>query len=447
MLVTLAALNLSWELDGWIILAAVLCAIACAIPGNFLVLRRMSMLGDAITHAVLPGIAVAFFVSQSRSSLPMFLGAAVVGILTAFFVDWIQRLGRVDEGASMGVVFTSLFALGLVMIVQAADHVELDPGCVLYGAIELTPLDMVIVQGRELPRAVLILGLLAIANTVFVGVFFKELLISSFDPSLATTSGISAAWMHYLLMVVVAVTAVACFESVGSVLVVAMFVVPPATAYMLTDRLSWMIGLSLLVAVLSGVLGHISAIAVPSWFGFQSTTTASMMAVCSGVFLFAAALFAPRHGIVIRAGRRYLLSLRILCDDLVALLYRLGEGTNEARIKMEGAQESLLCQRLPLVLAARLLVQRGDVSLSDGHLLLTSQGQQRAQNLIRSHRLWESYLQDQAGMGADRVHVPAERLEHFTDSRLRGELDRETNTATTDPHGRDIPAEVDARDR
>ena len=374
----LAELNLTWELDGWIILAAVLCAVACAIPGNFLVLRRMSMLGDAITHAVLPGIAVAFFVSQSRSSLPMFLGAVVVGVLTAFFVDWIGRVGRVDEGASMGVVFTSLFALGLVMIVQAADHVDLDPSCVLYGAIELTPLDMIVVQGREMPRAVLVLGVLAIANLLFVCLFFKELLISSFDPSLATTSGFNAVVMHYVLMVVVAVTAVACFESVGSVLVVAMFVVPPATAYMLTDRLSWMIGLSLIVAVASAVLGHLSAIAVPSWFGFQSTTTASMMAVCSGCFLFIAALFAPRHGIVIRAGRRHLLSLRILSDDVVALLYRVGEGKAEARVSMEGAQDSLLCRRLPLALATRLLAHRGDISVSEGSLLLTYQGQQRA---------------------------------------------------------------------
>ncbi|MCG8653273.1 MAG: iron ABC transporter, partial [Pirellulales bacterium] len=173
-----------------------------------------------------------------------------------------------------------------------------------------------------------------------------------------------------------------------------------------------------------------------------STTTASMMAVCCGLFLFAAALFAPRHGILVRAARRYFLSLRILCDDLIALLYRLGEGKLEPRITMAGAKESLLCGRVPLTLATRLLARRGDVELDLGSVLLTPQGRQRAQNLIRSHRLWESYLQDQAGMGADQVHAPAERLEHFTDSRLRGGLDRETNAATTDPHGRTIPEEA-----
>src|SRR6056297_458775 len=150
-LAMIAELNLSWGLDGWIILAGALSAVASALLGNFLVLRRMSMLGDAISHAVLPGLAAAYFLSGTRSSLPMFLGAVLVGIITAFFTEWIRGAGKVDEGASMGVVFTSLFALGLVMIVQAADQVDLDPGCVLYGAIELTPLDTIEIGSIFIP--------------------------------------------------------------------------------------------------------------------------------------------------------------------------------------------------------------------------------------------------------------------------------------------------------
>ena len=119
--------NWSWNIDGWIVLAGVLCAVAASLPGNFLLLRRMSLLGDAISHAVLPGLAVAFLISNSRSGIPMYLGAVVTGLLTALFTEWIRNFGDVDEGASMGVVFTTLFALGLVMIVQAADHVDLDP--------------------------------------------------------------------------------------------------------------------------------------------------------------------------------------------------------------------------------------------------------------------------------------------------------------------------------
>ena len=151
---SILAFSWHWGLDGWIVAAGILCAMSCALLGNFLVLRRMSMMGDAISHAVLPGLAIAFLVTNSRESLPMFIGAAIVGVLTALFTQWINRFGRVEESASMGVVFTSLFAIGLILIVRAADHVDLDPGCVLYGAIEMVPLDIRNVFGFEIPRAV-----------------------------------------------------------------------------------------------------------------------------------------------------------------------------------------------------------------------------------------------------------------------------------------------------
>ncbi|TVP80056.1 MAG: metal ABC transporter permease, partial [Puniceicoccaceae bacterium] len=203
-----------YAIDTWIVIVGALAAIACALLGNFLVLRKMSMMGDAISHAVLPGLAIAFIITGARASLTMFIGAAVVGLLTAVFTQWISRFGKVDEGASMGIVFTSLFALGLLLIVQAADHVDLDPSCVLYGAIELTPLDVVWQTeifgiAVDVPRAALILGGVTLLNLGFVVGFFKELRISSFDPELATTMGIRSNRMHYLLMALVAMTTVA----------------------------------------------------------------------------------------------------------------------------------------------------------------------------------------------------------------------------------------------
>jgi manganese/zinc/iron transport system permease protein len=484
----IVGLNWIWALDGWIVAVAMLCAVASALLGNFLILRRMSMLGDAITHAVLPGLAVAFFVSHSRSSLPMFLGAVIVGILTAFFTEWIRRVGKVDEGASMGVVFTSLFALGLVMIVQAADKVDLDAGCVLYGSIELTPLDTVLLlerpakegaskderrmsrqrwvdqgapakegaskderrtssqrwvdQGAPVPRAFLTLGVVTVVNLLFVVMFYKELKLSSFDPELATTTGFNASLMHYLLMVLVAVTAVASFESVGSVLVVAMFIVPPATAYMLTDRLHVMIGLSLIVAILSAILGHVSALVVPGWFGFQSTTTAGMMAVAAGGLLLCATLLGPRHGILVKLVRRQLLSLSILADDVVAVLYRIGEQEKAAAARASELKKSLFCSEWSLRGVLAWLDRQGAIERSAGMIALTEQGRLRAQHLVRSHRLWEQYLQDYAGIDASRVHPQAEKLEHFTDPRLRQQLDSETDAPQIDPHGRPIPSEI-----
>ncbi len=302
----------SWELDGWIIAAGALCAIASALLGPYLVLRKMSMMGDAISHAVLPGIAIAFLITESRASLPMFIGAAIVGLLTAIFTEWIRRFGKVDEGASMGVVFTGLFALGLVLVVQAADKVDLDPGCVLYGAIEMTPLDTTMFLGYDVPRVVITLGAVALLNLTCVLLFYKELKITSFDPALATTLGISSRLMHYLLMTLVAITAVASFEAVGNILVVAMLIVPAATAYMLTDRLSVMILLSVILGIASAVLGHLSAIMVPPVFGFGSTITAGMMALAAGVLFVFAALCGPRHGIITKLIQRRRLSVKCL---------------------------------------------------------------------------------------------------------------------------------------
>lgn len=313
----------NWSLDGWIIAAGALCALASALLGPFLVLRKMSMMGDAISHAVLPGLAVAFLVTNSRASLPMFIGAAIVGLLTALFTEWIRGFGKVDEGASMGVVFTGLFALGLVLVVQAADKVDLDPGCVLYGAIEMTPLDTISVGSWEVPRVVLTLGAVSLLNLVCVVLFYKELKISSFDPALATTLGISARFMHYLLVTLVAITAVASFEAVGNILVVAMLIVPAAAAYMLTDRLNVMIVLSVIFGVVSAVLGHLGAITVPPIFGYESTTTAGMMALASGLLFTLAALCGPRHGIITKLIYRARLSSalgsgRLRAEDALA---------------------------------------------------------------------------------------------------------------------------------
>ncbi len=440
----LSGINWYWNLDGWIVAAGVLCAVASALLGNFLVLRRMSMLGDAVSHAVLPGLAAAFWISSSRSSLPMFIGAVIVGVLTALFTEWIRGVGQVDEGASMGVVFTSLFAVGLVMIVQT-NRVDLDAKCVLYGAIEYTPLDRIAVFGFEIPRAVLMLASVLVLNLVFVVVFFKELKLSSFDPSLATSMGLSAKFMHYALMILVATTTVASFESVGNILVVAMFVVPPAAAYLLTDRLGRMIVISAIIAACSAVLGHISAITVPGWFGYPSTQTSAMMAVVAGLAFLMAALFGPRHGSVIKFIRQRVLSLNILSDDIVALLFRLEERGNAKPLGIDQTPrvlaKTLVTSRWWIKAALWRLRSQRAVSSENGSVHLTEVGRQQARGLVRSHRLWEQYLASQASMDSDRLHDTAERLEHFTDRQLREQLDREMDQPTRDPHGTAIPSE------
>lgn len=285
---------MNWtSVDTWIVVTGALCAMACALPGCFLVLRKMSMMGDAISHAVLPGLAIAFLVTGDRASLPMFVGAAATGVLTAFFTQWIHRFASVDQGAAMGVVFTTLFAIGLVIIVRAADHVDLDPGCVLYGAIEFTPLDTVRVGMWAVPRAALVNGAVLLVNIAVIALLFKELRLSAFDPELAATLGFSPGFLHYLLMTLVAVTTVAAFESVGSIIVIAMLIVPAATAQMLTNRLLPMLLISAVLAAASALLGHLGAIVMPPWFGFESTTSSGMMAFAAGA-IFLVAMLATR---------------------------------------------------------------------------------------------------------------------------------------------------------
>lgn len=297
-----------------IILTASLTAAACAVVGTFLVLRKMALIGDAISHAVLPGIAIAFFITHSLNSLPMVIGASALGLVTVALIEGLYRTRRVTEDSAIGVVFPALFALGVLLISCFAGKVHLDTECVLYGEIAFVPFNTLSLGGVDLgPRSLWVLGAVTAGNLTFVTLFWKELKISTFDPALATSLGLAPTLVQYLLMAAVSATTVAAFESVGAILVVAMLIVPAATAYLLTDRLWIMLLLSVIVGVLSAISGY----------GFArlfDISVAGSMALCTGIFFTAAWLFAPRHGIVARTIRRARLSVRFAGDLLVVHL-------------------------------------------------------------------------------------------------------------------------------
>jgi manganese/zinc/iron transport system permease protein len=305
--------------EGWILAVAMMTNVACGVIGCYLVLRRMSLMGDAISHAVLPGLVIAFLFTGSLNIGGMFVGAFIVGLLTTFLTQALHRLGGVPADASMGVVFTSLFAIGVVLLRRYAGNVDLDPDCVLQGQLTLMPNIRVEVFGLSIPRAALSIGAVLIANVIFVGLLWKELKITSFDPALATTMGLRSGLIHYLLMAMVAGTTVASFEAVGSILVIAMLIVPGATAHLLTDRLSRMLMIAAAVAALSGYVGFSAA----RWNG--NVEPAGMIAVASGVLFFLAVFFSPRYGIVSTLWRNLQTSSRILREDILAMLYRLEE--------------------------------------------------------------------------------------------------------------------------
>jgi manganese/zinc/iron transport system permease protein len=292
---------MNWtELDTWIAITGVLVCLACTLPGAFLMLNRQSMLGDGISHAVLPGLAIAFLLTNSRGVLPMVIGAVIAGVITALFSQAVQRFGQVESGAALGVVFCGLFAIGLILIRVASDKVDLDPDCVLYGSIETAVVDV-----NRVPRVAWISAGLLFVNALLTVLFYKELRLAAFDPALATTLGFNADLIRLGLTLVASVTTVLAFESVGSILVIAMLVVPAAAASMLTRRLHVLLFLALIFAALSAVLGHIGAITVPRLAGrllgqpnLGATSSAAMMAVAAGV------LFLIAWGVSWLRGRR-----------------------------------------------------------------------------------------------------------------------------------------------
>jgi len=220
------------------------------------------MVGDAISHSVLPGIVLAFLISGSRDSITMLIGAGVLGILSTFLIEFFHRKGKLQTDASIGVTFTWLFAIGVILVSVYAGQVDVDQDCVLYGEIAYVPLDVWITEdGTNLgPRAVYISGTILLIVIAFIGLGYKELFITTFDPALSAALGISTTLWHYLLMGAVSLTTVASFESVGAILVVALLVTPASTAYLLTNDFKKMLYLSSFFGILISIGGYYLAV-------------------------------------------------------------------------------------------------------------------------------------------------------------------------------------------
>ena len=282
----------------WIILTGSLVAVCCALVGTFLVLKGMAMVGDAISHAVLPGIALAFLLTGSRDMLPMLIGAGAIGMFSAFLIETLHRRGGLQADASIGVTFTWLFALGVLLITMFAGNVDLDQDCVLYGEIAYVPLDIWTQGGVDMgPRAVWMMGGVLAAVALVVTIGYKELKLTTFDPQFAAALGLMPLLWHYVLMGCVSLTTVAAFESVGAIIVVALFVVPPATAYLFTHRLSRMLLLSCALGISCAVGGYYLAVAIDG-------SIAGAMAVVAGAEFILAMLFSPEQGIVTKLLKR-----------------------------------------------------------------------------------------------------------------------------------------------
>ncbi|MEM7533316.1 MAG: metal ABC transporter permease [Chloroflexota bacterium] len=273
-------------------------AIACALPGVFLVLRRMAMMSDAISHTVLLGIVIAFFVTEDINSPWLIIGAALMGLITVALVELLNRTNLVKEDASIGLIFPFLFSIAVIMISRYAGDVHLDTDAVLLGELVLAPFNRFRWLGIDWgPAGLITMSVILVINILFIVFFYKELKIATFDAGLAATLGLAPSVIHYGLMGIVSITAVGAFDAVGSILVVAMMIAPPVSAYLLTDRLPRMLGLSALIGVMSAVGGY--------WLARSlDASIAGSMATMAGVLFLLTFLFAPERGMVALARRR-----------------------------------------------------------------------------------------------------------------------------------------------
>ena len=270
---------------------ASLVAIACAIPGTFLVLRKMAMISDAISHSILPGLVIGFFITQDLNSPLLILLAALTGVLTVVMVEKIQQTKLVKEDTAIGLVFPALFSIGVIMIAKYANDVHLDIDAVLLGELAFTPFDRLYYDGMDLgPKSMWVIGIILLITIALLLAFYKELKLSTFDAGLATSLGFSPAIIHYGLMSVASVTTVGAFDAVGAILVVALMIAPAASAYLLTTNLTKMIVLACFFGVFSAVAGYWAA-------NYLDASIAGSIATMLGLVFLVVYLFAPSKGL------------------------------------------------------------------------------------------------------------------------------------------------------
>jgi manganese/zinc/iron transport system permease protein len=361
-------------------LIAAVVAAACALPGVFLVLRRMALMSDAISHAILPGIVVAYFFTHNLSSPLLVLGAAMSGVALVSVVELLQRTRLVREDAAIGLTFPFLFSIGVILVSRYFGDQHLDTDAVLSGSPVLSVLDRrLVIGGRDWgPQTLYVMTLILLLNLAFLLVFYKELKLATFDAGLAAALGFTPGLLHYGLMTLVSVTAVGAFDAVGSVLVVALMVGPATTAYLLTDRLSRMLVLSVVI----GVAGAVGGYWMRRWIS-PGVSIAGAMATMVGVLFFLAWLLAPQCGLVALALRRRRQRWEFAQTMLtIHLLHHEGKPEAERENHIEHLHDHLAWPTW----FAQQVVRRGErgglIYRSNGHLHLTAQGREVARQAI-----------------------------------------------------------------
>lgn len=342
-------------------------AIACAIPGTFLVLRKMAMISDAISHAILPGIVIGFFITQDLNSPLLIFLAAVTGIVTVVLVEYIQKTGLVKEDTAIGLVFPALFSIGVILIAKNANDVHLDVDAVLLGELAFAPFDRLIIGGSDMgPKSLWIIGSILVLTIILLLCFFKELKLSTFDRGLAASLGFSPVIIHYGLMSVASVTTVGAFDAVGAILVVALMIAPAASAYLLTTDLKKMLSLAILFGVLSAVSGYW----VAHWL---DASIAGSITSMLGILFFLIYLFAPTKGLIAVTFREKQQRIEV---SLLTFLLHLKNHSEASERHVNHLNEHINWQKVRSKTVLDLALKNNMISMHDKIVSLTAKGEE-----------------------------------------------------------------------
>ena len=400
------------------LIASITIGISCGLIGTYIMLRRMSLIGDALAHAVLPGVVVSFMVA-GKSEIALFIGAVVSGIVTVLLIGFVNRNSKIKEDTSIGIIFTGAFALGILLVSQLK-QVHIDLSSYLFG-------DVLGVSTGDITLSLIIMVVIILC----ILLFYKQLLLTSFDPTMALTIGISTTLVHYMLMTLLSMSIVAGLQSVGVILIIAMLITPPATAYLLSNNLKKILFLSPMFGTISAVAGLYLS------YHFNFASGASIVLVAVALFLLAF-LFSPKEGVVTRLFRRRAATKLVLIEDVIKLSFRFTEEKDKTGLTDRIANE-LGISNSRVESAIRILINKGLIQKTNGSYLLTEDGRKYATRLIRTHRLWETYITREKVTDMEHVHPEAEKVEHVLTEDMVNELDEELGYPEKDPHGSDIP--------
>jgi ABC-type Mn2+/Zn2+ transport system permease subunit/Mn-dependent DtxR family transcriptional regulator len=409
-------------------------SLSCSWLGCFLILQGQALLGDALSHTVLLGLVLAALWTGGLGSGTLLLAAVITALVTSLMIQVVSRTSRVKEDAATGIVFTSLFALGVVLLSSVAPRLHLDAQHALYGNLEFVAVgEKLSVMGFSIPIAVCQMGFVCLVLFGFLLTCYRPLLVAGFDPQLARSMGLSVHLVQGGLLAALSTTVVGAFSSVGAILVVGLLIAPPATGFLLSRRLPGMLFWSSLSGVLAAVVGlHLA-------YWLDVTTAATMVVVACALFGLAF-LWAPESGVFWKVLRRGRLRLRMGQENLVRLLLRMQCRSTDSTPSPHELCVELGCSRLSLSLWLAQLRWRGWIAGGAARgVMLTPCGVEEAQRLDRAHRLWEAYLVQHVGLPIDHVHPSAEELEHLLDEPLLARLDDALGHPETDPHGAEIP--------